>query len=217
MNAPQRASRSCIHALVVIVFATLGIFGTQAAAATRSQSQSQQGSGRQTGLAAKKTVSASQEKPKPRKVWTEDDLASIRKPWDVYQDQEAQSSERNTQIAARPDGAQVPATTDSKSTLSDGSPIPETVQNIEARISTVQQEILQITSNLAATKQAYRDATDDLQRSKLRTDIDLIQGELQENTNDLDVLQARLEAQKKDFENKTASSSAASGQPQSQN
>jgi hypothetical protein len=142
-------------------------------------------------------ASSATAKAKPKKVWTTDDLASDSKSGDA-QKQEDDTKQQNSGLTATSDAGSDTGDTSSDTskpapTLSGGSPIPTTPEEIEKKIDTTQQEVLQIASDLDKVKKAYFDEKDDDLRSKLKFTVSVMEDELQENSNDLNLLQARLQ------------------------
>lgn len=134
----------------------------------------------------------------PKKVWTEDDLVRIRKPWDVQQDLEALAKEHADMAGTKSDVPPLSASgaLGSATFLKDGSPVPRTVEEFGGKMSALQEEIAELQSDLEQTNEFYFDATDDIRRAKLKFNLDTIGADLQERQDDLKTLQVRLESLK---------------------
>jgi hypothetical protein len=142
----------------------------------------------------------SKNKAKPTKVWTNEDLEDTRTarkiqspPKDVAKGPSQDASDKPE--ASRPERANVPTGPVPK--LSDSSPIPNTVAETERKIDIARNEIRQMQSTLGDTRTAFAEATDDVQRARLRVDMDLIRDDLRERQDDLKQLQDRLEMLKR--------------------
>jgi DNA repair exonuclease SbcCD ATPase subunit len=128
-----------------------------------------------------------------KKVWTEDDLIRLRHAWDVYEDQEVKAWQDSLDAAAKASPA-VPSPAPSKpATLTDNTPIPNTVEEIENKIQTVQAEIAHLTSDIENAKQSYEASTDDEGRARFKLNMEIAQQGLQDRNEDLKRLQSRLQ------------------------
>ncbi len=187
-----------IQGLATVLF----LFGIATGGTAAGQAQCQSGPGCQSPSTPPKVVASSATaKATPKKVWTTDDLASDSKSADA-QKQADDTKQQNSGLTATSDAGSDASDTSSDTskpvpTLSGGSPIPATPEELEKKIETTQQEILQITSDLYNAKKAYFDEKDDDLRSKLKFTVSILEDELQENSNDLNLLQARLDELKK--------------------
>jgi hypothetical protein len=187
MSAQGAARYGAIRELPAVVVFSVGVLA--ACTVAQAQSRNQLRPSGQDGVASAAVV-------RPIKVWTEEDLIKLRKPWDVHMDQLEEIRRQDSTLAGKTDAETAKDSVPLKSTLSDNTPIPSTVEDVQKKISVRQQEAVQIAVNLEATRQAYFDATDDDRKSKLKFDMDVMQDELRENKNDLSLLQARLESLK---------------------
>jgi hypothetical protein len=177
-----------------------------------AQSQLQSSNPRQP-VAPPEGVPAPAELANLRKVWTEDDLKSLRKPWDIEQDREEAVKEQASMAAAHSDAATPIASREATVptlTLSDSSPLPRTIGGAQGKISTVQNEIGEMKSNLEKLREGYLNARDEAQRSKLKRDVELAEDDLQERQGDLKLIQDWLEFLKDEEAQKWAQTDPAS-------
>jgi hypothetical protein len=171
-----------------------------------AQSQPQSPS-RERPAAVPEGVPASAKSANPRKVWTEDDLKSLRKPWDFQAEHEAADKDPAGMAAAHADAGSSIATREASGqtlTLSDNSPLPKNIGGTQGKISNVQKEIGEMKSTLEKTREDYLNARDDAQRSKLKLDVELGEDDLQERQADLKLLQDHIEFLKGEEAQKSA-------------
>ncbi len=190
-----------IRAFVITTLFSFGILvGNAGAAPRRARAQSvprSQGAG-QNNIAGQF-----------KKIWTEDDLVSLRKPWDLYLDRAARVWQESIAAAvAAAAGVTEPSASvpiSAPTTLTDNTPIPDTIEEIEAKIPAVQAEIAHLTSNIQDAQQSYEASKDDDQRARLKLNMEIAQEGLQDRNEDLNRLQARLQ----ELKGKQAGSSTA--------
>jgi hypothetical protein len=136
--------------------------------------------------------------PAVRRTWTNEDLAALRKPWDIYLDQEIdawQEAQEEAKKAAEAAASGAPAPNPKPAqvgTLTDNSPIPTTVDALQIKLKVTQQEATQLAADLDTLRKTYDAETDDDRRTKLKLDIDLIQRDLTDRQTDIALLHARL-------------------------
>jgi hypothetical protein len=134
----------------------------------------------------------------PNKIWTNEDLVALRKPWDIYLDQEidawqqAQEEAKKAAEAAASGTAGSGAKPAQPTTLTDNSPIPTTVDALEIKLNATRQEARQLAADLDTLKKTYDAETDDDRRAKLKLDIDLLERDLADRQADIALLQARI-------------------------
>jgi chromosome segregation ATPase len=130
------------------------------------------------------------------KIWYNEDLVALRKPWDIYLDQEVdtwQKAQEEAQEEAKAAAARANNKTPAQAgTLTDNTPIPTTIDELQVRIKATEQEVRQLSTDLDVLKQNYALATSDNLQAKLKFDVDLVQHDLKDRQDDLALLQARL-------------------------
>ena len=134
--------------------------------------------------------SSAQEKPKPKKTWTDDDVKSLRKPWDNYGDVAAQSPAGASakQSTAAPGNA---ASSGSHTTAPSDPSLPKTNEEAEKRIHEKEAEIQQKQQVLDKAAQDVESADNDIDRSALKSNMQIAKVDLEMSKDDLKKLQAR--------------------------
>ena len=124
------------------------------------------------------------------KIWTNDDLATLRKPCDAWHQaqEEAKKAAEATASGVAAPNPKPPQT----ATLTDNSPIPTTVDALRVKLNATQQEARQLATDLDTLKKTYDAETDDDRKAKLKLDIDLLERDLTDRQADIALLQARL-------------------------
>lgn len=172
----------------------------------------QQASQSSSAQAGQQSAASSNQKPKPAaakppKVWTEDDISSVRTPADDYMDQARSQAAAAAEPAKQTESTTKPAQTTQKSPFSN----PNTVADADKWIAwdqrdiDSQQEYLQRLQNQLAT------APDD-QKAHIQAWIDQEIKTIADTKNE----QAGLIAQKKDLEKKASSTDSGKTNPQQQ-
>lgn len=134
--------------------------------------------------------SSAQEKPKPKKTWTEDDVKSLRKPWDNYEDVAAPSSAGAS--AKQPSAvAKTAASSGGQTTASSDPSMPKTNEEAERRIHEKEAEIQQKQKVLDKSSQDLESADNDIDRSALKSNVVIAEVDLETSKDDLKKLQAR--------------------------
>lgn len=193
----MKASKSAWAGAIILALCPLGVNGQQASQSSTSASNPQ-------------TSQKSPEKPKPAakstKVWTEDDISSVRTPADDYMDVE------RAQTAAAAANQPKPAATNSAKP--DQPPLlsnPKTVDSADKMIAWEQRDIDSQQEYLQKLQSQLATAPDD-QKAHIQAWIDQEIKTIADTKKE----QAGLVAQKKDLEKKAAAASDGSKQPQSQ-
>jgi hypothetical protein len=184
-------SRDTIRVLGTVGLLLLGASGdARASNGTLGQEQ--------TPAAAAQTAAAMTAGNAANKIWINEDLIALRKPWDIYLDQEIdawQKAQEEAEEAAKAAAARANRKTPAKAaTLSDNTPIPATIDDLQVRIKATEQEVSQLSKDLDVLNQNYVRATSDDLQAKLKLDVDLVQHDLKDRQDDLVLLQARLAA-----------------------
>lgn len=137
---------------------------------------------------------------KPKKVWTEDDVHAVRKPWHDYQDQAAEAAaaakaaaEAKAEAANR--AAQAPAAEAAATAENKANKVyvPDTVEGIEKQIQVYQTTIASYHQRIADAREKYFNTGNDEHRAELRREIDFLNSEIEKFEADLKVLEASLE------------------------
>ncbi|HXW55838.1 MAG TPA: hypothetical protein VEJ67_08835 [Candidatus Cybelea sp.] len=185
-------NRIALHLVGTVGLLLVGASGDARASNGTLRQEQSPAAGPQTTAAATTTGSAA------NKIWINEDLVALRKPWDIYLDQEIdawQKAQEEAEEAAKAAAARANRKTPAKAaTLSDNTPIPTTVDDLQVRIKAAEQEVSQLSKDLDVLNQNYAVATSDDLQAKLKLDIDLIQHDLKDRQDDLALLQARLAA-----------------------
>jgi predicted RNase H-like nuclease (RuvC/YqgF family) len=130
------------------------------------------------------------------KIWRNEDLVALRKPWDIYLDQEIdawQKAQEEAEKEAKAAQARASRRTPAQAnTLTDNTPIPTTIDELQVKIKATEQEVRQLSTDLDVLKRNYALATSDDLQAKLKYDVDLVQNDLKDRQDDLALLQARL-------------------------
>ena len=202
----MKASRSAWAGALVLALCPLG---------AKAQQASQSSTGQTTQQAAQKPEQKAKPAPaKTAKVWTEDDISSVRTPADDYMDVER----AQTQAAA---GAAADAAAKQKQTAATNAPQkgaptalsnPKTTDDADKMIAWEQRDIDSQQEYLQKLQNQLATAPDD-QKAHIQAWIDQEIKTIADTKKE----QAGLAAQKKDLEKKAASASNGSTQqPQSQ-
>lgn len=169
-------------------FSTWGILAVLLAGSFAS-AHAQTSHGPETPVSGQSS-SSTQEKPKPKKTWTDDDVKSLRKPWDNYEDVAAQSPAGTSakQSAAAPGNA---ASSASHTTAPSDPSLPKTNEEAEKRIHEKEAEIQQKQQVLDKAAQDLENADNDIDRSALKSNGQIAKVDLEMSKDDLKKLQAR--------------------------
>ncbi len=139
---------------------------------------------------------------KPKRMWTEDDLITLRKPWDQYQiarekkaEEEkaakaaAETSKRSSAKAPEPPKSPVPASAEGQSEPA------ETLPALEGRIEDEREKVAALERKLQAAERALYDSRED-QRADAEQHRDAVSKELEKARDDLKLLEEKLRAPK---------------------
>jgi len=195
----MKASKSAWAGAIILALCPLGANGQQASQSSTSATNSQ-------------TTQKSLERPKPAakstKVWTEDDISSVRTPADDYMDVV------RAQTAASAAAANQPKPAGTNAAKPDQPPLlsnPKTVDSADKMIAWEQRDIDSQQEYLQKLQSQLATAPDD-QKAHIQAWIDQEIKTIADTKKE----QAGLVAQKKDLEKKAAAASDGSKQPQSQ-
>lgn len=140
--------------------------------------------------------------PKPRRIWTEDDLIPLRKPWDQYQiarekkveEEKAakaaeERSKRSSAKAPEPRVSSVPASAEGQSEPAETLPAPE------GRIEEAREKVAALEKKLQIAERAFYDSRED-QRADAEHQKEAVAQELEKAREDLKLLEEKLPAPK---------------------
>ena len=130
-------------------------------------------------------------KPKAKKVWTNEDMGSVRKPEDEYADQKAAEADKAKQelakAAADQKGPAKPAEKKPKDYL------PKTAEEAQQRLAAKQYEIGQQYDAVDLVKKEQEQATSPEARAGFQKRIDILSATLEESIAELHAIDARLQ------------------------
>ncbi len=124
---------------------------------------------------------------KKAKVWTDDDLQVLRKPWDDYTDQKAQT-EQAADATANPPEKALPAKKEKPATRDEYIP-PKTAEEAESRIAAKQREINYQFEAIAGIQQEYDNEPNEQIREGLKKKLDQMNTDLKEAQTHLKLLE----------------------------
>lgn len=128
-----------------------------------------------------------QKKDRPKRVWTDDDLKGLRKPWDEHAEQKAKAeAEAAAAKAAPPEeaGSKAEAQTPEPAEVPDFDP-PKTREEAEQRLKEKREEIANQRAAIQDVRDEYFNAGNDQIREELRLRIEKM-------TRDLEAAEAAL-------------------------
>lgn len=133
-------------------------------------------------------------KPKPGrgKVWTNEDLAGVRKPSDLYLDQKLAAEEAAKAAKETPQETTAAAPAQEGTVANKPSP-PKTLEEAEARIAKKREEIRNLGQMVRRTREEHFNASNDQARGVLNDKIVQMTGALDVAEAELRSLEARLE------------------------
>ncbi|MBI1750807.1 MAG: hypothetical protein HY234_05880 [Acidobacteria bacterium] len=133
------------------------------------------------------------EKPKPaaKRVWSNDDLESVRKPWDEFADQKRAADEA-ARVAAQAPAKAAPAPVAESKTAGTDAFLPKTVDEAENRIAEKREEIQFQMESIDRTREEYSKASSDQSREALKKKLGSMTTDLDEAIAELKALDRRL-------------------------
>jgi len=149
-------------------------------------------------------------KPKPpaKRVWTDDDLASIRKPWDTYADEKGRA-DQGAPAQAKPE-EKAAAPQPQRPVTRDPYIVPKTADEAEERITNKRMEIGYQLEAMDPLRQELKSETNPAVRQNMLKKLESMSVDLQEAETQLKLLQTDLEQLKS-----PAQPAAAGNPPQS--
>jgi len=137
-------------------------------------------------------------KPKTRRVWTNEDLAEVRKPWDLYQIErdrraEKERAARAAEEASKKTAAGLPsaATTPGTGVTEEKVEAPETVPALEQRITEVRVRVEELERKLKKVEQDALNAIEE-ERAAAQDQTQPIAKELEQARAELKLLEDKL-------------------------
>jgi hypothetical protein len=130
-------------------------------------------------------------KPKIHKTWTDDDIRSLRTPSDQYE--ESANPKKSTSASPAPEKpASGGATPSQQNAETSGLKVPDNAEAVEQLIQTTEEDIRRKQSVLEKAFADMASAESDLEKSELKTTVEVSKVDLDVSNNDLKLLQARL-------------------------
>ena len=123
-----------------------------------------------------------------KKVWTEDDLSGLRKPWDDYADQKSQAAQPPT--AASSEEKPAPPKKDKPATRDEYIP-PKTLEEAETWIAQKREEIKFQHEAIDRVRQDYANESQEQVRQELQKRLDRMTADLKDAEAELKLLEAR--------------------------
>ncbi|MBI3662571.1 MAG: hypothetical protein HY234_05910 [Acidobacteria bacterium] len=140
------------------------------------------------------TMASMEPKPKPkaRKVWGNEDVTQLRKPWDEFLEQKKAAEE--TAKARAQEAQKEQAARSRKQQLKDDPQAlwPKTAAEAGKRVAEKLAEIQELDERITRTRQEYFDALSEVEREALQKKINSLTADLEEAQAELRLLQARL-------------------------
>jgi chromosome segregation ATPase len=153
-------------------------------------------------------------KPKAKKVWTNDDVTTLRQPSDIYEEGKRKQAD---EAAAK--ASQKAATSQSPADKQKPKPkdyLPKTAEEAEKRVAAKQYEIGQQHESIDRAKQEQAEATSDEARAGFQKRIDALTAALDESIAEMHALDGRKQELKSNLPPapQTATQPGASGSPE---
>jgi hypothetical protein len=144
--------------------------------------------------------SSAPEKPpsKPKKVWTNEDVVSLRTPADAYQAEKEAQAAADAEAVAK-DIAQARLPKDAGSTIK----LPATAEETQHMIQTKQEEISDEKAGIERMNNELPSTPED-QKAAVQKEIDRVTGDLRKNRVELEALQNHLQKLKKTAVNQSS-------------
>lgn len=130
-------------------------------------------------------------KPKVHKTWTDDDIKSLRPPSDRYEESINQKSAPSASPAQERVSSSG-ATSSPQTTVTSELKLPDNADAVEQLIQKTEQDIRRKQSVLDKASADMASAESDLERSQLKSTVEISKTDLEVSNNDLKLLQARL-------------------------
>ena len=137
--------------------------------------------------------SSAQEKPRPKKTWTDDDVKSLRKPWDNYEEDKALAAHSSAEASAKHQSAAAApaASSGSRTNVSSDPSLPKNSEEAQRRIHEKEEEIRQKQQVLDKSSQDLEGADNEIDQSALKSNVEIAKVDLETSKDDLKKLQAR--------------------------
>lgn len=134
-------------------------------------------------------------KPKAKKVWSNEDVTSLRHPADVYEEKKRKQAEEEAAKAKQQSapGKAAPQSSGEKAASPADAYLPKTVEEAEKRIAEKREEIQFQTEYIERLRDAVANADSDLARAALQKKLDGFIALLNEANAELKTLEGRLQ------------------------
>jgi len=171
-------------------------------------------------LALAPAVSAQQTSPPPqqkkskqpaKRVWTDDDLQALHKPWDDYADQKAQA-EQAASPATPPEEKTAPEKKEKPMTRDEYIP-PKTAEEAQSRAEAKQREINYQLEAMERKQQEYESEPNEQARQGLKKKLDQMNTDLKEAQTHLKLLETKSKEPKSKSPSQAAPAADAANQP----
>jgi len=129
-------------------------------------------------------------KPAPRKVWTNDELTEVQKPWDKFADQKL-AQENAVKAAREKEAKNLAESAKQDKTAPAGPALPSTLEGVQARIAEMREVIQNRTEMLRLKREALSTETDESLRANSNLMIELLIKDIEEGRADLAALEGR--------------------------
>ncbi len=154
-------------------------------------------------LAGQNPAASPQQKPssKAKRVWTEDDLVTLRKPWDLYviaQEKKAaeEKAAREAEEAAKKSAPKPAEPGAARAPAAEGAPpTPETIPALEDRVFEARKKVAALEQKLQDAERAAYDSREDERAAALQAQEAVAQ-ELEKARSELKLLEDKLQALK---------------------
>lgn len=133
------------------------------------------------------------DKPKVKKVWTNDEVTTLRKPSDEYEEAKRKQAEEEAKAKQKEVADKTaPQSADEKQKNKPEDFLPKTVEDAEKMIAAKQYEISQQYEAIDLVKQEMANAKSDASRAAFQKRIDQLTATLEESVAEMKAVDARL-------------------------
>lgn len=131
-------------------------------------------------------------KPKPKKVWTNDEVTTLRSPSDEYEEAKRKQAEEDAKAKQKADTDKATPVADDKKEDKPKDFLPKTVEDAEKLIAAKQYEIGQQYEAVDLVKAELAQATTDAARAAIQKKIDALNATLEEAVAEMKAIDGRL-------------------------
>jgi hypothetical protein len=146
-----------------------------------------------------------------KRVWTDDDLQALHKPWDDYADQKAQA-EQASSSATPTEEKTAPAKKEKPVTRDEYIP-PKTADEAQSRAEAKQREINYQLEAMERKQQEYESEPNEQVRQGLKKKLDQMNTDLKEAQTHLKLIETKLKEMKSKSPSQAAPEAGAANQP----